>query len=289
MATRLEGPRSALWGEGDLVWTSCAPAVLGPGPTHDVVVRGDEALRPAAVTLRAQGSAADQGSTTPVPVSPLSPTHLAGTVASGPERVLALAMNHNDGWRATLDGAPLTPLVVDGFRQGYLVPAGAAGTLDVVFTPDTAYRWTLGAALVLVLLLVAGLLVPDRSRRVEPAAGTAGAVPRLAAVATCTVVYAVVVAGPWAGLAAAVALAVLRVRRSDADAPVAVAVVALVTGAGVLVAATHPTGPTPSWVEATATLAVIAAGALAGAAPVVRPSAWPGARWRRGSARPGRG
>ena len=40
-----------------------------------------------------------------------------------------------------------------------------------MFTPDTAYRWTLGAAAALVLLLVAGLLVPDRTRRVEPAGG----------------------------------------------------------------------------------------------------------------------
>ena len=29
--TRLDGPRSALWGEGDLAWAACGPTRCGPG------------------------------------------------------------------------------------------------------------------------------------------------------------------------------------------------------------------------------------------------------------------
>ena len=132
-------------------------------------------------------------------------------------------------------------------------------------------------------------MLPDQARRATPAAGDPDGSPRVAVVAVGTVAFAFVLAGPWAALAAALTLGLLRLRRSAADAPVAVAVVLLVGGSGVLVALTDPAAPTRSWVEATVTLAVIAAGVLAGAAPFVPPSAWPGARRRRGSATPGTG
>ena len=38
-----------------------------------------------------------------------------------------LAENQNAVWRATLDGVALTPLVIDGWRQGWVVPGGRAG------------------------------------------------------------------------------------------------------------------------------------------------------------------
>ncbi len=107
--------------------------------------------------------------------------------------------------------------------------------------------------------------------------------------ATGTLVFALVVAGPWAALTAGPVLVALRLRRTDADWPVACAVVALVGAAGVLVAVTSTAGRTQPWVEATVTLAVIAAGVLAGAAPAVPPSASRDARPRRGSATPGTG
>jgi arabinofuranan 3-O-arabinosyltransferase len=290
LATRLDGPRSALWGSGALSWTACAPAVLGPGPAHVLVVRGDEALRPATVTLRAAGTGtAAAAAPTPVPLTSVSPTHLTGTVSSGPQRLLALTMNHNRGWEATLAGATLAPVVVDGFRQGYVLPEGAAGELEVVFAPDTAYRWALGLGLLLVLLLPVAALVPDRGRVVVPAAARPDGRLHPLVVTVGTLGYALVVAGPWAVLAAGLALGALRLRRSDSDARVAVVVVVLVTAAGVLVALNDPDHQSPPWVEALASLTVIAAVVLAGAAPLVRPSAWQAVRWRRGSARRGTG
>ena len=132
-------------------------------------------------------------------------------------------------------------------------------------------------------------VLPDRSRRVDQPAADAGTTVRPVLVATGAVLFALVVAGPWAALAAALVLAALRLRRTDADWPVAIAVVALVGAAGLLVAVTDPAARTQPWVEATVTLAVIAAGVLAGAAPVVPPSASRGARRPRGSATPGTG
>ncbi len=290
--TRVDGPRSALWGQGDLGWVACAPAQLAPGPTHDVVVRGDEAYRPATVRLGSSATAAQAaGSSTAatVPLRTGSPTHLTGPVVAGPQRLLALAMNSNAGWEATLNGAALTPVVVDGFRQGFVLPADASGTLDVTFAPDAPYRLALGAGLVLALLLFVAAAVPDRSRRVDPPAGDPGTGSRPLVVAAGTLLFALVVAGPWAALTAGLVLVALRLRRTDADWPVALAIVALVGVAGVLVALKSSAGRTQPWVEATVTLVVIAAGVLAGAAPVVPPNASRDVPRRHGSATPGTG
>jgi arabinofuranan 3-O-arabinosyltransferase len=289
--TRLDGPRSALWGQGDLVWVACAPALLAPGPTHDVVVRGDEAFRPATARLQSPGVGAQPSGSllTTVPLTTESPTHLTGPVASGPQRLLALARNSNVGWEATLDGVPLAPVVVDGFRQGFVLPASGSGTLDVTFAPDAPYRLALAAGFVLALLLLVAAGVPDRARRVDRPAGDPAGAARPVLVATGTIGFALVVAGPWAALTAGLVLVALRLRRTDADGPVALAVVALVGAAGLLVAVTSSAGRTQPWVEAAVTLAVIAAGVLAGAAPVVPPSASRDARRRHGSAMPGTG
>ena len=224
-----------------------------------------------------------------MPLSTDSPTHLTGPVAAGPQRLLALAMNTNAGWEATLDGAALTPVVVDGFRQGFVLPAGASGRVDVTFAPDAPYRLALGAGFVLALLLLVAAVVPDRSRRVDPPAGDPGPGARPVLVAGGTLLFALVVAGPWAALAAGLALVALRLRRTDADWPVALAVVVLLGAAGCWSPSPSTAGRTQPWVEATVTLAVIAAGVLAGAAPVVPPSASRGVRRRRGSATPGTG
>ena len=286
--TRMDGPRSALWGEGDLTWQACAPVTLGAGPSHVIDVRGDPALRPTTVALLGP-----RALTAPAPtalhLTSRSPTHLTGTVGGGAQRLLALTMNHNDGWEASLEGQMLTPVVVDGFRQGFVVPEGASGAVEVRFAPNGPYRWALGVGLVLALLVPLTLLVPDRSRRPSARSRDPDAVPRPAVITLVALGGALLVAGPWASLAAGGALAVLHLlggRPPRRDAVTALVVVALVTASGVLVALTDPARPTLPWVEAVVTLAVTAAAVLAGAGPVARPTSWRAARRQRGSATP---
>ena len=240
--TRLDGPRSALWGEGDLRWAACAPVVLGPGTTHDVVVRGDAALRPASVAPRRAGGGHRAPTPTPLDVTPSRPTHLTGTVGAGPQRLLALAMNHNAGWEATLAGRPLAPIVVDGFRQGFVVPDGAAGALDVRVRPGRPLpRGPRPRSAARVLLVRSHCSSPTGSRSADRAGRDPDAAPRPAVAAAVALAFALVVAGPWAALAAAVALAALApAARAPSTRSTAVAVVVLVTGAGVLVAADPP-------------------------------------------------
>jgi len=93
----------------------------------------------------------------------------AGTVQvpdGGPGRVLVLADNARTGWRATVSGAPLTTTTVDGWAQGFLLPAGAA-EVDLAAPMSPPRTTTVSAVVVLVLLAL--LLWPGSrpNRRLE--------------------------------------------------------------------------------------------------------------------------
>ncbi|WP_172387562.1 glycosyltransferase [Streptomyces sp. MNP-20] len=99
------------------------------------------------------------GSQDPEPVA-AGPVEVHTKVPSGAEgRVLRLADAADPGWTATLDGHALTRTTVDGWAQGFELPA-SGGRLDITYAPPaahTALLWTQGAlALVLVVLALPG-------------------------------------------------------------------------------------------------------------------------------------
>ncbi|MEV0177601.1 glycosyltransferase [Streptomyces sp. NPDC050803] len=99
------------------------------------------------------------GSGDPQPVA-AGPVEIHTTIPEGSgSRVLRLADTADEGWTATLDGRPLTRTTVDGWAQGFELPA-SGGTLDVTYDDPighTAWLWTQGfLALVLVVLALPG-------------------------------------------------------------------------------------------------------------------------------------
>ncbi|MFB6846304.1 glycosyltransferase [Streptomyces sp. NPDC056373] len=105
------------------------------------------------------------GAGTPQPVA-AGPVDIHTTIPAGADgRVLRLADSASDGWTATLDGKPLTPTTVDGWAQGFRLPA-TGGTLDVTYDDPighTAWLWAQG--LLAVVLVV--LALPGRRRDVD--------------------------------------------------------------------------------------------------------------------------
>lgn len=75
--------------------------------------------------------------------------------ASDQERTVILSERDDGQWRATLDGAELTPVTVDGWAQGFEVPAGAEGEIDLHREQPARLVWQilLGAALALTALI----------------------------------------------------------------------------------------------------------------------------------------
>lgn len=90
--------------------------------------------------------------------------------------VLTLPQNVNAGWTATLDGEELTPIRMDGWKQGWRVPAGKAGTVELRFAPATPFRVLLALGGVSALIVLAVACWPRRRRagRAEAAALVAG-------------------------------------------------------------------------------------------------------------------
>ncbi|MEU9555353.1 glycosyltransferase family 2 protein [Streptomyces fumanus] len=105
------------------------------------------------------------GSGEPQPVA-AGPVEIHTTVPAGRDgRVLRLADTADPGWTATLDGRPLTRTTVDGWAQGFELPA-AGGRLDVTYDePFTHTAWLWAQGLLAVVLVV--LALPGRRRDVD--------------------------------------------------------------------------------------------------------------------------
>ncbi|MFF3651814.1 glycosyltransferase [Streptomyces sp. NPDC002181] len=92
-------------------------------------------------------------------------TKIPAAEAGGAGRMLRIADRAAPGWTATLDGKPLKPKTLDGWAQGFELPA-AGGRLDLVHEDAltrTAWHWAQGL-LALVLLVMA---LPGRKARLD--------------------------------------------------------------------------------------------------------------------------
>jgi arabinofuranan 3-O-arabinosyltransferase len=129
----------------------------GPGSTTGIdvdqlVFRSDRGVEPAPASL-------------PVVSRRHSDVHLSADIpAADHDRWLVLAQSDNDGWKATLDGRALDRTVVDGFANGWLVPAGAAATVELTWTPQ---RWVDRALVCSALFAMIALVLAWRGRRRE--------------------------------------------------------------------------------------------------------------------------
>ncbi|RPK57983.1 MULTISPECIES: glycosyltransferase [unclassified Streptomyces] len=101
----------------------------------------------------------------PLPVGSLPVEAHSKIPAGGSGRVLRIADAADPGWQATLDGRPLTRKTVDGWAQGFELPA-EGGTLDLTYdTPFTHTAWIWAQSALAVVLLV--LALPGRRREID--------------------------------------------------------------------------------------------------------------------------
>nr|WP_198938725.1 alpha-(1->3)-arabinofuranosyltransferase [Mycobacterium sp. NS-7484] len=138
--------------------------LVSPGAAF--VVDGIVLNTPAAVEL-------STATTTPVDTPVWSPDRREVQVpASATARVLVVPESVNPGWTARgTDGTELTPVKVNGWQQGWVIPAGDAGPVTLTFPSNTPYRIGLIAGLALLPVLALLALWPARRRdpELEPA------------------------------------------------------------------------------------------------------------------------
>ncbi|HUH70587.1 MAG TPA: alpha-(1-_3)-arabinofuranosyltransferase [Mycobacterium sp.] len=137
--------------------------------------------------------------------------------ASATSRVLVIPESISRGWVArTSTGARLTPVAVNGWQQGWVVPAGNPGIITLTFVSNSLYRAGLAVGLALLPILAMLALWRTRRGRADDAPaqpwtpGAWVAVAVLAAGAVIAGAAGVVVTGAALGLRYA-----LRHRHSD--------------------------------------------------------------------------
>ncbi|WP_070013505.1 glycosyltransferase family 2 protein, partial [Streptomyces abyssalis] len=109
------------------------------------------------------GAAGDEADPVPVAAGPLEVHTDLRPGESG--RILRVADAADPGWSATLDGRPLDPVTVDGWAQGFELPAGG-GRLDVTHETSAAHTGWLWLQGFLALVVVV-LALPGRRRQVD--------------------------------------------------------------------------------------------------------------------------
>ncbi len=127
--------------------------------------------------------------------------------ASATSRVLVIPESINPGWVArTNTGNRLTPVAVNGWQQGFVLPAGSSGTITLTFASNSLYRAGLAVGLSLLPLLALLAFWRGRERRPNDAPaqpwspGAWAAVGVLAAAAVIAGVGGVLVAAAAFGL-----------------------------------------------------------------------------------------
>ena len=156
----------ALLDGGPLAVALCDPRPVDlPAGSQELVVSPGAAF--VVDGIRLTGPLGDE-----LPSAPTTPAAVGGWGADHRElqlppsavaRVLVVPESINPGWSArTPNGITLTPVPVNGWQQGWLVPAGTSGTVILTFASNAWYRAGLtgGLALLPVLLILA--LLPAR-------------------------------------------------------------------------------------------------------------------------------
>ncbi|NPD06389.1 DUF3367 domain-containing protein [Nocardioides sp. zg-1308] len=171
--TRVTGTLRDVRSGGDLAVVPCGKrSVSLSAGEHRVRVVNPPGLATTTLVLAPSPPPAAAASTRPS-VLAWSATHREVEVSAGAESVLAVTESHNRGWTASLDGVELRPVVLDGWRQGFVLPAGATGVVELDYGPQVPFRVSLVGGLVLVglLLLLSGFLLVRRvGRAPAPAA-----------------------------------------------------------------------------------------------------------------------
>jgi arabinofuranan 3-O-arabinosyltransferase len=168
VATRVSGTVADITDGWPMTFTACSAVSMAAG--RNIVTEPEaDAFSVQAVTIARSGALAVAGpgaAARAVTTVTWTPSRRVLRVAASQPSYLIVNENVNAGWRATLHGRSLQPVRLDGWKQGWLLPAGSRGLVTLTYQPDVQYRAALFAglgALGLILLIAAA---PFRRRRV---------------------------------------------------------------------------------------------------------------------------
>ncbi|MFI7588966.1 alpha-(1-_3)-arabinofuranosyltransferase family protein [Spongisporangium articulatum] len=169
--TRLTGTTDQVLRRAPMTVRLCSAMPALRAGENRIVLQESDTVTPESLTMvpASTGARLPQTTAAPTPVvDDLSQEHRTVQVTPGSgAQILVVHENFNAGWRAELKGRQLETIRLDGWQQGYVVPAGQGGTVDLRFTPGRPYRLILITGMLMVALLAA-MAFPRRRRRPAP-------------------------------------------------------------------------------------------------------------------------
>lgn len=142
------------------------PIALPPG-AQELVVSPGPAFVVDSATLSGASATVGTTETTPAVLGSWGAGRREVTVpGAAAGRVLVVPESINSGWVARRsDGTPLAPVAVNGWQQGFVLPAGTDGAITVTFGPNRLYRLGMAGGLALLPLLALLAWWPARRAR----------------------------------------------------------------------------------------------------------------------------
>lgn len=173
ITTRVTGTMADIANGSPLELVACddddheAQVTVGPGE-HRLVVEPSAELEMLDLVLAPVDDVHAASAGRRVAIEEWGSDRRTATVAAGPATVLSVAENFNDGWVAEVDGERLVPIRVDGWKQGWLLPAGGESEVQLRYAPQQTYDVVLPLGLTVsggVLLGGVGALILTLARR----------------------------------------------------------------------------------------------------------------------------
>ena len=191
------------------------PIELPPGQQELLISPGPAFIVDGAQLVATPASPSGSAGTTSVHTGLWSSDHRSLDIPpSDATRVLVVPESVNPGWVAHSGaGSPLAAVTVNGWQQGWVLPAGTEGTVVLSFPSNTTYRAGLIGGLALLPLLILMAFWPSRrARDLGPAPRPWD--PPTAARGTAVVIMATAISGVAGIAVAGIALAIRRLLRS---------------------------------------------------------------------------
>jgi arabinofuranan 3-O-arabinosyltransferase len=141
--TRVDGLVGDVSSSGPLSFSVCDGPIRIASGHHRVRIASTAQFQPVRAVLAEPGAfegAVDETASAPRTLKLLeeSATSRRAVLGAGGEALLVTRGNWNRGWSASLDGKTLEPQRIDGWAQGWRVPAGDGGRLWIHYRPQGA-------------------------------------------------------------------------------------------------------------------------------------------------------
>jgi arabinofuranan 3-O-arabinosyltransferase len=177
--TRVSGTVADLLTEQPVSFTACSAVSLAAG-ANQVVEPGRDAFDVQDVVLDSGALASSNGGagTVAAKVVVWTAQRRVLRVSASARSYLVVNENFNVGWRASIGGRRLQTVRLDGWKQGWLLPAGTAGVVTLTYGPDRLYHDAIiggmGAVGLILLLAVVPWAVSTLRRAVREARDSTG-------------------------------------------------------------------------------------------------------------------